>query len=61
MSRLYSHPREYRKIFLGNYLCIVGTGKGATEGLESGTEHLRKTQLLFLRNLQKSTEFFLWS
>ena len=22
MSRLYSHPREYRKIFLGNYLCI---------------------------------------
>ena len=22
MSHLYSHPREYRKIFLGNYLCI---------------------------------------
>ena len=22
MSRLYSHPREYRKVFLGNYLCI---------------------------------------
>ena len=22
MPRLYSHPREYRKIFLANYLCI---------------------------------------
>ena len=22
MSRLYSHPREYRKKFLANYLCI---------------------------------------
>ena len=22
MSRLYSHPCEHRKIFLGNYLCI---------------------------------------
>ena len=22
MSRLYSQPREYRKIFLANYLCI---------------------------------------
>ena len=22
MSRVYSHPREYRKILLGNYLCI---------------------------------------
>ena len=22
MRHMYSHPREYRKIFLGNYLCI---------------------------------------
>ena len=30
MPRLYSHPREYRKIFLANYLCIgfVPGGKG---------------------------------
>ena len=26
MPRLYSHPREYRKIFLANYLCIGSGG-----------------------------------
>ena len=28
MLRLYSHLREYRKIFLGNYLCIGFVPRG---------------------------------
>ena len=34
MPRLYSHPREYRKIFLANYLCIgfVPGGNFVSEG-----------------------------
>ena len=34
MPRLYSHPREYRKIFLANYLCI-GFVPGGIQSVKS--------------------------
>ena len=33
MSRLYSHPREYRKVLLGNYLCIGFVPGGISQGI----------------------------
>ena len=50
MPRLYSHPREYRKIFLANYLCI-GFVPGGTHinclGISFNYTHICYTKELF--------------
>ena len=54
MPRLYSHPREYRKIFLANYLCI-GFVPGGTLGPPYRNMLGNSSQLVLLSKQQKIT------
>ena len=47
MPRLYSHPREYRKIFLVNYLCARGYRYPILKFSELIGCHLRGTWIFF--------------
>ena len=61
MPHLYSHPREYRKIFLANYLCI-GFVPGGTVGtkiiadLEKMFQEFISEKLLILLRERPSQE-----
>ena len=53
MPRLYSHPREYRKIFLANYLCIGFVPGGNSLALDRTTANLSALLGVFSPALQQ--------